>query len=280
MMIASVLAMALTLNAPDKNPIEEFVASSRKALRRAGLTRKTTTDGSVYWTGGRGEKTLVLLHGANDQAGTWYLVAPALMKKYRLIVPDLAGHGESDPKTGPIHLPVVVERLQTILDKEAPGKMTLVGNSMGGWVSMLYALAHPDRVDSLVLEDASGMMWDLTGIPLFPKTRDEARAAMKLVNGPGDKSPDAVLDALINRKDAPMSRITGVFESLVDPRLSQLTLPVTLIWGRHDGLLPIAYAETLKGRIAGAKLEIIEDAAHIPHRQQPAKFVSCLMATF
>jgi pimeloyl-ACP methyl ester carboxylesterase len=57
-------------------------------------------------------------------------------------------------------------------------------------------------------------------------------------------------------------------------------MPVTIIWGRHDGILPVAYAETLHKEIPRSTLTIIEGAGHIPHRQQPAKFVECLNATY
>jgi pimeloyl-ACP methyl ester carboxylesterase len=55
--------------------------------------------------------------------------------------------------------------------------------------------------------------------------------------------------------------------------------PTTLVWGANDGVIPRSYMEALHVGIAGARLEVIEDAAHIPHAQQPARFVSCLTAT-
>ena len=276
MMIATLLAVMLSAN----DPIQALVTAARDALVKAGFERKTDDAGSVWFTGGSGESTVVLLHGANDQAGTWAAVAPALSKQQRLIMPDLAGHGESEPRTGDIPLSLVVKRLHGILEREGTGRVTLVGNSMGGWVAMLYAFEHPDRVERLVLENASGMAWNLTGVPLFPKNREEMRAAMRAVNGPDDKTPDAILDALVAKKDQPMGRVREIFESLVDTRLEKLDMPVTLIWGRHDGLLSIDYAKALQARIKGSKLVIIEDAGHIPHRQQPQKFIECLKATF
>jgi pimeloyl-ACP methyl ester carboxylesterase len=274
-MIAALLAVMLSAN----DPLQALVTAAREVLTKAGFEKKAEAD-SVYFTGGKGEKTIVLLHGVNDHAGTWAAVAPSLAKEYRLIIPDLAGHGESEPKTAEIPLSLIVSRLHAIIEKEAPGKVTLVGNSMGGWVSMLYAFEHRDRVERLVLEDASGMAWNLTGVPLFPKNRDEMRAAMKAVNGPEDKTPDEILDALLAKKDQPMGRVREIFESLVDTRLEKLDMPVTLIWGRNDGLLSLDYAKALHGRIKGSKLVIIEDAGHIPHRQQPQKFIECLKATF
>lgn len=254
---------------------------SREVLTRAGLTRKTN-DGTVYWTGGKARRpALILLHGVNEHAGTWAEVIPLLKRDYRLIVPDLAGHGESEPKSGPITYAATLKAIESLIDREVKrGKVTIVGNSMGGWLSMLYAFDHPERVERLVLENASGMTW-IPSVPLLPKNREEAAAVMRAVHGPNADTSDAILDAFLARKDLPMSRFAmgDVLSHLVDARLPQLKMPVTLIWGRHDGLLPIVYAEALHKKIPGSTLSIIEDAAHIPHRQQPRKFVQCLKKT-
>ena len=83
---------------PEITSHADFIAQTRSMLTLAGLTRKSL-DGTVYWTGGDGDRTLALIHGVNDHAGTWSLVAPSLMKSHRLIIPDLPGHGESEPQT-------------------------------------------------------------------------------------------------------------------------------------------------------------------------------------
>ena len=258
----------------------EQVDASRRSLARSGLERKTLGT-TVYWASRPSDRPLlVLLHGANEQAGTWASVAP-LLGEFRLIIPDLAGHGESSPATGPITMKAMLDAVSSVIDHEAPGrKVILAGNSLGGWLSMLYAFDHPERVERLVLENASGMAWRLN-VPLFPKTREEAALVMRAVHGPDADTAEATLDALLARKDTPMSRIAlpDALAHLVDARLGELKVPATLIWGRHDGLLPVAYAEALHAKLAGSTLTIIEDAAHIPHRQNPRKFVQCLKTT-
>ncbi len=269
------------MSAPD--PAEAFVAATRAALAQAGLERIVRADGDVYWRGGaEGAPVLVLLHGVNDQAGTWAAVAGPLAKRFRLLVPDLAGHGESEPKTGPLPLPLILQRLDALISNEARGLVTLLGNSMGGWVAILYALQHPDCVGRLILEDASGMAW-IISVPLFPQTREQAIIALHAVNGPHAETPDWAIDVLLHPKSvAPMTRVaqTGVIPYLVDGRLGEIKVPTSLIWGADDGLLPVAYAEALQKKIAGATLQIVEGAAHIPHRQQPEKFLACLNAIF
>jgi pimeloyl-ACP methyl ester carboxylesterase len=260
------------------NPLAEFEKATRTALRKSGMTKHTNND-VVWFTGGRGERTVVLVHGVNDQAGTWSAVTPKLKKDFRLVAIDLPGHGESGPKTGPLPMRSMIDALAAVIDRESPNApVVLVGNSMGGWVSILYASEHPERVAQLVLEDASGMAWDLRHVPLFPKDRDEALKLLRLVHGPDAKIPDYLIDAVLNAKDMPQKRVleAGILDWIVDTRLPKLTMPVTLIWGANDGLLPLAYANTLQSRITGSKLHVIDTAAHIPHRQAPDEFLRLL----
>ncbi|HEX7677147.1 MAG TPA: alpha/beta fold hydrolase [Thermoanaerobaculia bacterium] len=266
-----------------RHPLEAFVKMTRRGLARAGMVRRTIdVDGNriVYFAGGSGERMIVLVHGVNDQAGSWVSVIPALMKDSRVIAIDLPGHGESAPATGPLPMLLLVKALRNVIDHESPEKpIVLVGNSMGGWVSMLYAADHPARVSRLVLEDASGMSWDVSHVPLFPKNREEALKLLRMVHGPDTPIADYLVDAML--KDAakmPQARVlqAGVIFAVVDSRLHDITMPVTLIWGAHDGLLPIAYAEALRQHLPGSTLHIIDKAAHIPHRQAPAEFARLL----
>jgi pimeloyl-ACP methyl ester carboxylesterase len=262
------------------DPLETFLRLTRDALVAAGLER-VEHDGSVYFRGGQAPSpVLVLLHGANDQAGTWAAVVPQLLQRYRLLVPDLAGHGESAPAEGPLPLQLILDNLSAIVDREGIERGTFVGNSMGGWISMLYALANPSRVERLVLEDASGIMWTVT-VPLFSRTREEAVLALRAVHGPHAEIAEWMIEALLARAtSSPMLRVAqaGVVPHLLDARLPELDVPTTLIWGADDGVLPVAYAEALRAKIKGATLQVIDGAAHIPHRQQPERFLECLTA--
>jgi pimeloyl-ACP methyl ester carboxylesterase len=296
--------------------LAQFIAYTRAELAKGGLERMAADD-AVYWVGGpsprlrgegaasaadegrhpagiaphpapaappsprergEGSSAVVLLHGSNDQAGTWFAVAPALAKKHRVIVPDLAGHGESGPREGPLPLSLLVARLHAVLEREGTKRVTLVGSSMGGWVAMLYAMKYPEQVERLVLEDASGMMWPLS-VPLVAANRDDAIKILHAVHGPKAETPEWAIAALLEPNAGElMKRVIagGVLEYLVDEKLQSLKAPVTLIWGRDDGLLPLAYAEALQKKIAGSKLFVIDGAAHMPHRQQPERFLECL----
>jgi pimeloyl-ACP methyl ester carboxylesterase len=258
----------------------EYITRARARLARAGLTR-VDLGGTVYWKGGTGEETICLLHGANDHAGSWGWVAPALARKRRLIIPDLAGHGESEPRTGPIHMQFIVDRVSAILAAEGVSRVIVAGNSMGAWVAILHTLAHPEQVTRLVLESGGGLALPL-GVPLVTSNRDEAVRILHAAHGPRAQIPEWTIDALITRSsDSPMLRLvtSELFAHLVDNRLSEIRIPTTIIWGENDGVVPRNYVERLHELIAGSELVVIADAAHIPHMQQPERIVECLLST-
>lgn len=277
--VVAVVFVAVTLYVRS-HPFETFVKFTRRSLVRSGMERQEIAAGDsskvVYFRGGSGARTIVLVHGVNDQAGSWSTVIPKLAPKFRLVAIDLPGHGDSEPATGPLPMRILVDALAGVIDRESPNApVILIGNSMGGWVSMLYAAEHPERVSHLVLEDASGMTWDISHVPAFPKNRDEARRLLRMVQGPKADIPDYLADAMVRiAPTLPQGRVlqTNLAEWLVDSKLARLTMPVTLIWGANDGLLPLDYANLLKSRIPGSTLHIIEHGAHAPHRQMPAEF--------
>ena len=249
---------------------------TRAALAAAGFTRHEL-DGTVYWSGGQAIlPVVVLVHGVNDQAGSWFLVAPALARTHRVIIPDLPGHGESEPKKGPLPISLMVERLHAIIGN---ARVTLIGNSLGGWIAMLYTLAHPERVSRLVLEASGGLARPIES-PVIAHSRDDATIILRNVHGPRFQPQEWMIEALLQRAtSAPMLRVTEVAEHYVDTRLGEIETPTTIVWGADDGVVPPAYAEELRQGIAHATLHVIEGAAHIPHMQQPERFLACLPST-
>ena len=165
-------------------------AQTRAALEAAGL-RAGTIEGPRgtlhYYEGGEYEggegKTVVLLHGSGSQAGDWYGVMPALRRRYHVLVPDLPGHGESGPAEGALPVGDLADSLGALLDARSPGRPAiLVGNSLGGWVSLLYASRHPERVERVIGISSSGI-FALLQVPLTPKNRDEARRLVAAIRG-------------------------------------------------------------------------------------------------
>ena len=252
----------------------DFVRMTRGALAAAGYARHER-DGLVWFEGGApAAPTIVLIHGANDQAGTWFAVAAPLAQRWRVIVPDLAGHGESEPRTGPIPISRVLAGLETLLEGERD--LTIAGNSFGGWMALLFTLRNQDRVRRLILESSGGLNRPLA-VPLVAANREDALTILRAVHGPRFTPQEWMIDALIERSTvSPMLRLTEAVEHDVEPRLGEIRVPTTILAGAEDGVVTLDYSTALRDAIPDATMQVIEGAGHIPHLQQPVRFLQCL----
>ena len=256
------------------NPVAIGVWMARSALERSGL-EKATVDGprglQTYFHGGAGRKTVVLLHGLGHQAGSWIKTTTDLADRYAVVVPDLAGHGDSEPHEGPLTLDDSVAGLRAVLDAAAPeGPVVLVGHAMGGWVALRFALESPERVERLVLVNASGLSGELP-VDLLPDTRDEARALVRAITPPSAPAPAGfVLDDLVDSiHDGPSPRqLAGLRPSdWLDHRLGELDVPVDVVWGMDDRLLPPSYGRRFVERLPNATFHPLDGCGHIPQQQ-------------
>ena len=123
---------------------------------------------------------VVLLHGLGGNYTNWAFNTSALAQKYRVIVPDQIGFGKSDKPVINYRIATYVDFLDAFLKELKVERASLVGNSMGGWVAAAYTLAHPERVERLVLVDAAGFRFakdfDTSQlIRLNPSTREDMK---------------------------------------------------------------------------------------------------------
>jgi abhydrolase domain-containing protein 6 len=268
-------------------PIATTVWLRRSALRRAGLRKTkfaTTLGEQIVWHGGAGP-LLVLLHGAGDQAGTWNRVAPELKRHFQLVIPDLAGHGESGPGAGVLSLGTLLTALEQVLDttpwRGAP--LVLAGNSLGAWMAMLYGQKYPQRVTRVILIDGCPIK-DALQINIMPKDREEARRALDAVLDPSTpRWPNFVLDDLVRISNAgPISRLRAAGEDdisqyLLEDKLANFQLPVDLIWGASDRLVPLDHAKKLQSQLLHCTLTVIERCGHAPQFERPHELTQILL---
>ncbi len=287
LVFAAVTALIVFLILFFLRPVATMFWLRRSALSRAGLrkTMLTTTAGQqVVWHGGNGS-LLVLLHGAGDQAGTWYKVAPELKRHFQLLIPDLAGHGESDPVAGVLSLGTLLAALEQVLDaapwRDAP--LVLVGNSLGAWMAMLYTHKYPHRVTRVILIDG-GPIKSASEIGIMPKDREEARRALDAVLDPSTpRRPNFVLDDLVRASNTgPISRLLAAGEEdmskyLLDDKLASVQLPVDLIWGASDRLVPLDYAKKLQSQLPHCTLTVIQRCGHGPQLERPRELTKVLL---
>jgi len=284
---AAGLALLVSLIVFYRWPVATSFWLRRIGLRRTGFrkTKLSTTVGKqVVWHGGAGP-LLVLLHGAGDQAGTWYRVAPELMRRFQLVIPDLAGHGESEPRTGVLSLGTLLAALEQALDaNEWRGQpMVLVGNSLGAWMSMLYAEKHAQRVRRVVLIDG-GPIKGASEIGIMPKNREEAREAIDAVlDSSSPRRPNFVLDDLVRVSNTgPISRLLAAGEEdmskyLLEEKLASFQTPVDLVWGASDRLVPLDYAKKLQSQLPHCSLSVLERCGHGPQLECPHKLTRVLL---
>lgn len=262
-------------------PKATLAAISRATLRRQGARFRfvDAPRGRLgYFTMGEGPP-VALLHGAGDQAGTWAKIAPRLAGRFRLILPDLPGHERSAPRSGPLSQGDMADGLEAVLAAEAPeGRVALVGNSMGGWTSLLWAERHPERVSVLVLEDSGGLSGTDVDRRFAIRKREEARELMKTTFGPQvSDSPSYVLDDLLRRVAKPPLASLVASDEIpfhLDGRLAAVGAPAHLVWGEHDGLLPLDFARRLAAELPRSRLHVIGQCGHIPHLQRPEEFLA------
>jgi pimeloyl-ACP methyl ester carboxylesterase len=277
--VASVAAVAL-------RPLAVFETFERLRLRTNHLKRLEAGGPRgpvVYWAGGAGP-AVFFLHGVNDQAGTWVRVIAPLLDQHRVVLLDLAGHGASAPADGPLSVKDLLDGVETVVAAESrEGRVTLVGNSLGGWLALLYADRHPDRVRQVVLVNGAAVKDDGSGrkVNLLPRNRQEAAQALQATMSPASAPvPGFVMDDLVRRAPgSPLARLMAsptADEFLIDARLGGLRMPVTLIWGEDDQLLPVAYAKKVAAALPLAELVVLPRCGHIPQRECPDQLLPAL----
>lgn len=244
--------------------------------------------------GPRDGNVIVLVHGFSASLQTWEPWVTNLKRDYRVVSIDLPGHGLSrcldNDAIGPKQFVETINRVANGLGIE---HFTLAGNSMGGGAAWAYALAHPDRLDGLVLVDAAGWPRDeaeTDSRPLVFKLLeiDLARRVMKdldlsaLIRGGLENSfsdPSFVTDEMVERyatlarapchREALLSLSAGRGERTeASPELlSAITVPTLVMHGEDDNLIPVEHGRNFAAAIPGAQLMVYPGVGHLPQEE-------------
>ncbi len=268
--------------------VEEFQASfdPEEAAEEAGgpEPEKIDVNGRTiqYLKVGEGEGApVVLLHGFGGDINIWVFNQEALAAEHTVYALDLPGHGGSAKDVGDGDLDSFVELVAGFLDEMGVEKTHLVGHSMGGGIAGSFALAHPDRVESLVLIASAGLGEEINGDYIEGFIAANRRKEMKNVLGMLFADPDLVNRQLI-QDVMKFKRLDGVDEALravadkvfpdgkqADmPDLSSVEVPILAIWGREDEIVPHSHAENLPEH---ARVEVLDDTGHMPQMEAAGK---------
>lgn len=296
-LLAGVLILSSGVVVSNAAP-QRKVSASAISLSGTPQTLPTQTEGTAtvygvkihYVEAGSGP-VVVLLHGLGGNTTNWAFNITALAQKYRVVVPDQIGFGKSDKPLINYRITTYVDFLDAFLKELKIERASLVGNSMGGWVAASYALAHPERVERLVLADAAGLMpaqeLDMALLmKLNPSTREGMKELVSRVfYNKGIFMSDAFIDASmvarINAGDG--YTIRSLTESILrredflDTRMSAIKSPTLVIWGREDGLLPLADGQRFQKEIKGAQLIIFEQCGHVPQVEKALDFNAAVL---
>lgn len=240
---------------------------------------------------------LLLLHGPAEFAEAWIEVIPPLATTHRVVAPDLPGHGTSGGIEG-LDTDRVLAWLGAVVERTCDGPPVVVGRVLGGAIAARFAIEHSERIAQLVLVDTMGLA-PFDPAPAFGEAVDWFFA------DPSEQTYDRLMqycsydfDALrrqfgdtwqdfaayaVNRGRTPgVLAATGALLSqfaiaIPEVSLARISVPTTLIWGRHDLATPLRVAENAS-RALGWPLSVIEDAADEPSLDQPAAFVDAVRA--
>ncbi len=229
---------------------------------------------------------VVLLHGLGGDSSHWAFNINTLSHSFHVIVPDQIGFGMSDKPLINYRVGTLVDFLDKFFAELNLNHVTLVGNSFGGWIAADYAIEHPDKVTRLVLVDSAGFALpkDLDTQQLSalnPSTREQMRAlAGRVIYNSELFVNEAMIDLMFTRHltagdGFTIDKLIGSIErseDVLDNRLGKIKVPVLIIWGKQDGLLPLSDGERFKKEITGARLIVFDQCGHAPMVEQAAKF--------
>ncbi len=239
---------------------------------------------------------IVLLHGTSSSLHTWDGWAEELKSGRRVIRFDLPGFGLTGPSAdGDYRIESYVRFVAAMLDRLGVSRCVLAGNSFGGQVAWETALAHPQRIEKLILVDAAGYPLQPKSIPIgfriaripvlnrvmeFALPRRLVESSVRNVYGdPGKVTPELVdryfaITLREGNRRALAQRFEQMAAGLHADRIAALKLPTLILWGGRDRLIPPTDAERFHRDIAGSRLSVFGELGHVPQEEDPAATVA------
>lgn len=244
--------------------------------------------------GKRDGRVLLLIHGSNASLHTWEPWVKRLGGDYRIVSLDLPGHGLTGVNPAGVYDNISYVRIvDALMTRLGIAKAVIGGNSMGGGVAWMFALAHPGKTEALLLVDAGGQPYSKSDeVPLgfklmkMPVIKEMARliaprSIFESSIGSSMSVKSKIDDALIDRywelnrypgnREATMKRFGDPrsMKSGTKEQLAAIKVPVMIMWGEEDNLIPVSSAKWFAEALPGAKLVIYPKVGHIPMEEVP-----------
>ncbi len=231
--------------------------------------------------GAQDAPVLVLGPSLGTTRSVWDEALPMLSSALRVVRYDHRGHGGSDVPAGPYRLPALGADVLALLDALGVRRFHAGGLSLGGMVAMWLAANHPDRVDRLALCCTSAHMPPEQGwVERAARVRAEGTAAVADAVVARWLTPDFARErpeVLARLRDmlvaTPAEGYAGCCEAIATmdlrPDLTRVQAPTLVIAGGEDLATPPEHAERIRAAVRGARLAVVEDAAHLAAVQRP-----------
>jgi len=245
---------------------------------------------------------LLLLHGLGCDHTTWEPVIASLAKRYTVIAPDFLGHGQSDKPRADYSLGGYANGMRDLLTILGIDRATVVGHSFGGGVAMQFAYQFPERTERLVLIASGGLGREVTpairavtlpgfhqvmGVMTLPGVLHATKALLHAVAATEHPAARDLREAgkIIESWRDPQARraVRHLVRNVVDLRGQIVTmrdrayltefLPMCVVWGDHDSVLPASHAKIAAQLAPTARVEVITNSGHFPHKDHPQRFV-------
>ena len=247
---------------------------------------------------------ILLIHGIGDNSTTWDTVQSKLAQRFTVIAPDLLGHGKSDKPRADYSVAAYANGMRDLLSVLDIENVTVVGHSLGGGVAMQFAYQFPQLVERLILVGAGGVTKDvnialrIASVPMGSEALALLRLPMVLPalqvigrvggalfgsTGVGRDLPEVVRILADLPEPTASSAFARTLRAVVDWRGQVVTMldrcyltesvPVQLIWGSRDSVIPVEHAKMAHSAMPGSQLEVFEGSGHFPFHDDPERFV-------
>jgi len=277
-----------------RHPIQAGRHLAAISMRLAGVSlQRTLLDGKRihYYEHGPHEGTpMVLLHGLGDAAESWAGVMRGFARMYPdrwVLAPDVPGLGYSPRPAGSLTIDTITKSVLHFLETLNIGRAIFAGNSTGGQVVLHLAARNPERVAHAIAIDPTGFTRG-QGADIRVQNREEARALLSRVLGRERRVPDFILDDIV--RTVQTDHVTKFIETY-DPshddldaggddsdlaRLARSSVPVTIIFGSEDRLLPEQCPTWFREALPRAETLVLAGAGHTPQIDLPGELTALL----
>ena len=296
LLLALVIAF-FVLRVPDTDPAAMYAKYGTPPSRMLAIDDNRRIH--LRDEGPRDAPVIILLHGSNADLHTWQEWVDELKLDYRVIRYDQRGHGLTGPAGDDDYsLAGFMADIDAVANALGVERFTLAGNSMGGAIAMGYAMAHPDRLDALVLVDAGGapieregggnLAFRLAAMPLvgdamsqlLPRSLVE-KSLKQSVSNQAVVTPQAVdryweLARYPGNRGATRKRFSTPRAPFAAEDVARMQVPTLIIWGEEDALIPFAAARWYADHLPNATLVGYPGIGHIPMEEAPERSVTDL----